>query len=95
VTAKQRYRQRLKLRSALTRLMVVMAENADAGIRPDKTSARLAAQVLLKLVPFAVLGTETDLAELLEGKSDLSRFAAVIRCRKTQTRKRAIRRARS
>jgi hypothetical protein len=91
--AKTRYRRRLKVQAALTRLLEALAVNAEAGIPPDRTTALLAVQVLKKLVPFAVLGTRTDLADLLESDSDLSRAAKLIGDRKRETAARKRRRS--
>jgi hypothetical protein len=91
--AKTRYRRRLKLQAALTRVMELLAENVGDGIRPDATTALMAAQVIAKLIPF---GTAAGLGpqELLPDKSNLSRFQKHIKDRQRETAARRQRRKR-
>lgn len=52
MNAKTRYRERLKLRSSLTHVMEVLAENGGLGIAPDATTAAMAWEVAKHLVQF-------------------------------------------
>ncbi len=69
---KTRYRNRLKLQAALTRLMEVLAENVADGIPADRTTALMAWQVVGNLLPF-VKASDLDPADLPD-HSDFSRF---------------------
>jgi hypothetical protein len=50
--AKTRYRQRLKVQAALTRVLEVLADKVAEQIPPDRTTAVMAWQVVRKLLPF-------------------------------------------
>jgi hypothetical protein len=52
MTPKQRYKERLKLRAAIARVLTVAAGNHDKGIPPDRKTARMATQVILMLTAF-------------------------------------------
>jgi hypothetical protein len=54
------------LRLALADAWPLLGLNVFAGIEPDQQTARVAAELLKKLVPFAVLSTKTGLARLLD-----------------------------
>lgn len=87
-------RTRLKFQPSLTRVLEVMADNPSEQIPPDRTTAQIAVHVLIKLVPFAVPGTGTNLAELLDSKSDLARIVKLKSDRKKETHHGTVRRNR-
>jgi hypothetical protein len=89
---KTRYRQRLKLQAALTRVMEVLAGIVAEEITPDRTTALMASQVLGKLLSF-IKAAGLEPADL-PVKSDLSRFLNLKRARLKETHKRKIRRSR-
>jgi hypothetical protein len=88
--AKQRYRRRLALQSALTRVPGVLARNAASGIPPDRTTGELAAQLVVWLVRFTV-EAGVELPDLADGP-DLSRFEARTKARQKETAARYRRR---
>ena len=81
--AKTRYRNRLKLQAALTRVIELMNDNAEAGIVPDRTTALVAWQLSARLQLF-VKAAIPDPAEL-PVKRDLSRPIKLIQSRKKET----------
>jgi hypothetical protein len=93
MNAKQRYRQRLKLRAALARVLQVLVNNRAEKIPPDRVTGELAAQVVVWLVRFTV-EAGMDLPDLSRGP-ELSRFIKLIRGRRVETRARYRRRLKS
>jgi hypothetical protein len=83
--AKTRYRQRLKLQAALTRVLEVYVKNNTAGIPADRTTAELAAQVVGLLMPFVRTAFRHDAGvvqpEAPEEAPGLTRFAYILRSR--------------
>src|SRR5687768_10630203 len=85
--AKTRYRRRLKLQAALARVLEVLAANVGDGIPPDRASALLAWQAVVKLAAFIEgAGVEPPAG------SDLSRAVHILRARHRETRARYRRR---
>jgi hypothetical protein len=85
--AKTRYRRRLKLQAAMTRLMEVLATNVQDRIPPDRTTALMMGQVVAKLIHFTGAAGLSP-AETLPDRSDLSRFTQLKKARKKETRAR-------
>jgi hypothetical protein len=84
MNAKQRYRQRLKVQAALTRVMDVLANNEVSGIAPDRTTALMAAQVIGNLLGFCKkAGLRGN--EAIPDKADLSRFIKLKKDREKET----------
>jgi hypothetical protein len=88
--AKTRYRRRLRLQTALTRVLEVLRDNMADGIDPDPTTARMAAQVMIWLTPF-IGKAGVDLEEELSQGPDLERFVRLIKARKKETHARKAR----
>ena len=84
IDAKQRYRRRLKLQAALTRVVQVLARHLSDKIPADRTTALLAAEAVRGLVTFI---KAAGLAERLytQDDPDLQRFADLIKARKKET----------
>jgi hypothetical protein len=91
MTAKQRYRQNVKARSALSRVLEIVSHNLASGIKPDKKTALLAQNVggLLQLVVSAA-----GLGPAPPGDPDVSLVLAVKEARKEESKKRKARRFR-
>ena len=70
--AKTRYRRRLKLQLALTRVLEVLADNVADEIPADRTTGKLAAQIARWLIQFAA-DAGVDLPT--EDEPDLSWYA--------------------
>jgi hypothetical protein len=88
MNAKQRYRRREALRSALGRVMDLLTESRDDGIVPDEQTARMAVRVALALSQFALsAGIE------LNGSTPLRPFIRVKNNRKKDTEYRQGKRA--
>ena len=89
--AKTRYRQRLKLQAALANVLKVLNDNHAKGIPPDRTTAKLAAQIARWLMQFAAdagvdlpSGDEPDLSRythlrLGRRKATLARYRRFMR----------------
>jgi hypothetical protein len=86
MNAKTRYRQRLKLQVALTRVMELLATHAAEEIPPDRTTALMAWQLVLKLLLFIEVAGIAP--RELQGRTDPSRFLhlKMVRKRATQAR---------
>jgi hypothetical protein len=82
--AKTRYRQRLKLQAALTRVIEVFIKNDVAGITADRTTAELAAQVVVWLRPF-IRDAGVALPDPSKQEPDTARFGHVLRSRRRET----------
>jgi hypothetical protein len=83
----KRYRQRLKLQAALARVLEVLTRNAVAGIPPDRTTGKLAAQVVVFLTRFT-LQAGVELPNPTTEGSDLARYAKLLADRKKATKAR-------
>jgi hypothetical protein len=94
---KTRYRQRLKLQAALRRVMEAYADNTLAGIPPDRTTALMAAQVIVNLLHYArEAGLTPEEATPLasDGPLDTSRFEKLIADKRRETNARRERKRR-
>jgi hypothetical protein len=80
--AKTRYRQRLKLQTALARVLHVLGDNA--GIPPDKTTGKLAAQLAVWLVDFAVKA-RVELPNPSQARPDLTRYLHLMYSKRKET----------
>jgi hypothetical protein len=97
MNAKTRYRHRLRLQAALRRVFEVLLQNQAAGIRPDRTTALMAAQVNVTLLHFmreAGLTPEESVPLASDGPLDISRFLKLVadKRRETAARRRRQRR---
>jgi hypothetical protein len=92
MNAKECYRQRQKLRAALTRVAERLDRNAVAGISPDRTTALMAVQVIGMLMEFGEKsGLKPDEINL-DRYIDRSRFIKFILARRKETAGRRRRR---
>jgi|SRR5581483_2407617 len=91
MNAKTRYRQRLKMQAALTRVLQVLFHNTEHGIRPDRTTAKMAAEVIRRLFLFC---GAAGMAVLDDWPDDaLARSLCLIQSRWKETHARYRRRA--
>ena len=82
--AKARYRQRLKLQTALARVLELMVHHRNAGITPDRLTGLMAGQVIKVLLPFGKAAGLTE-SETIPDRTDLSRTLRLIKSRKKET----------
>jgi hypothetical protein len=85
--ARTRYRRRLRLQAALTRVLLVLAGNAEAGIPADRTTALMMVQVMKQFLAFVREAgiRSAEVQAMLGEPADLERFVKLIRDRKKET----------
>jgi hypothetical protein len=95
MNAKTRYRQRLKLQSAISRLFDLLLDHmAVEEIAPDPTTARMAWHMKGLLETFiSKSGLEVWKLPINPDAPDLDRFWQLIKKRKNETAKRKVRQA--